>query len=254
MFSIITPTYKRPTELMRAVQSVIAQSVPEWELIIINDNPGDEATAAIAALGDLRIHILENDSNQGVNYSRNHGLDNVSAYSTWVIFLDDDDTLAPDALARLLSIIASNQSQWLVTARGTAINIPTTVAPKNKHYYSYTWDYLIRRRFKGDATHCIKTSLLTGARKLRFPTRVKQAEEWLFYFELGTQTRFYYESIITTLTSGYASSGLNFRTRSTGTQLRLIPIIIREGAARGLLLSPPFWVYLKMRIIRAFIK
>lgn len=255
MFSIITPTYKRPNELMYAVQSVVAQSVPDWEMIILNDNPGDGATNAIAKLGDSRIHILENDSNHGVNYSRNRGLDSISPQSNWVIFLDDDDTLAPRALENILAIIESNATPWIVTARGTDSNSPTTVAPKSKHYYSYVWDYLIFRRFKGDATHCISTSLLLrSTHSLRFPTTIKQAEEWLFYSELGTYTQFYYEPIVTTLTHDYTATGLNLRTRSVKEQLRLIPTLIKEARGRGLYLSPAFWIYVKMRIIRAFVK
>ena len=184
MFTIITPSYKRPTELAQAVSSVVAQSVTDWELIILNDNPGDGVTDAISALGDSRIHILENDANQGVNYTRNRGLGNVSRKSDWVIFLDDDDVLASDALARLSAIIATNPAPWIVTARGTDSTTPTTNGVSKK-MYSYIWDYLIWRRFKGDATHCIKTSLINNpTHPLRFPARFKQAEEWLFYCEL----------------------------------------------------------------------
>ncbi len=254
-FSIITPTYKRPAELMYAVQSLIHQSVPDWEMIIVNDNPSDGATDVIIALADSRIHILENDTNRGVNYSRNRGLDSISKESDWVIFLDDDDTLAPNALARLSSIIDSNISPWIVTARGTTFDTPTTVAPQNKgYYYSYTWDYLITRRFKGDATHCIKSSLITNTKNLRFPTQIKQGEEWIFYSHLGTQTSFYYENIVTTLSYGYAASGLNLRRRSTHEQLRLIPTFIKEAKSRNLYTSPLFWVYIMMRTVRAFIK
>lgn len=253
-FSIITPTYKRPAELMCAVQSVINQSVPDWEMVIVNDNPDDGATDAIAALGDSRIHILQNDVNRGVNYSRNRGLDSISPQSTWIIFLDDDDTLSPDALARLSTIITRNPSNWIVTARGPAIDTPKTEAPKNIHYYSYTWDYLIARRFKGDATHCIKSSLITNTKNLRFPTQIKQGEEWIFYSHLGTQTSFYYENIVTTLSTGYAQNGLNLRRRSTHEQLRLIPTFFKEAKSRNLYTSPLFWVYIMMRTVRAFIK
>ncbi len=254
MFTIITPSYKRPTELAQAVSSVVAQSVTDWELIILNDNPGDGATDAISALSDGRIHILENDANRGVNYSRNRGLDNISSHSDWVIFLDDDDTLTPNALTDLSAIIGTNSSPWIVTARGTDSTTPITTGT-NKKQYSYIWDYLIIRRFKGDATHCISTALINnGTHKLRFPTLIKQAEEWLFYSELGTHTWFYYEPIVTTLTPGYGATGLNFRTRTLTEQLRLIPTIISEANGRSLYLSPAFWIYVKMRIIRAFVK
>ena len=253
-FTIITPTYKRPTKLVRAVASMVAQSVTDWKMIIVNDNPGDGATDAIAELGDSRIHILENDLNHGVNYSRNRGLDSISPLSDWVIFLDDDDTLATDALKQLTQLITATKVPWIVTARGTDSATPTTKGVSKK-MYSYIWDYLIWRKFKGDATHCIKTSLInTPTHPLRFPTLIKQAEEWLFYSELGTRTRFYYEPLVTTLTPGYDANGLNYRSRSLKEQLRLIPIILSEARGRGLYVSPAFWIYVKMRIIRAFVK
>lgn len=255
MFSIITPTFKRPDEIQHAIASVQSQTITDWEMIIINDNPGDGTLQRITTLPDPRIHILENDTNRGVNYSRNRGLDSIAKESNWVIFLDDDDTLAPNALEQLTSIIATNSTPWIVTARGTDQNSPTTVASKQKRYYSYVWDYLIFRRFKGDATHCISTTFLVrDNHTLRFPLHIKQAEEWLFYSELGTRTRFYYEPIVTTLTHDYLATGLNLRTRTLKEQLQLIPTIIKEAHGRGLYLSPAFWIYVKMRIIRAFVK
>lgn len=253
--SIITPTFKRPAGLKCAVDSVINQSFTDWEMLIINDNPGDGSTVEVAVLGDARISIIENEINEGVNFSRNRGLEAISPASEWVIFLDDDDQLAPDALVTIFSLIESTDASWIVTSRGLHSNSPTTVAVKNKNYYSYVWDYLITRKFQGDATHCIKASYINSRKhQLRFPNRIRQAEEWLFYAELGTHTHFYYESVVTTLTDGYGASGLNLRTRSMVSQLKLIPVIVREAKGRNLLYRPSFWIYIAMRIIRAFIK
>jgi glycosyltransferase involved in cell wall biosynthesis len=254
-FSIITPTFKRPDELLKAVTSVITQSATDWEMIVVNDNPDDGVLDNVTRIGDARIRVFQNEKNEGVNYSRNRGLDAVSADSDYVIFLDDDDTLAPEALSNLTALITATQSKWLVTARGTTTTTPTTSGISDKKQYSYIWDYLIWRGFKGDATHCIATALINNnAHPLRFPTRIKQAEEWLLYAELGTYTHFDYEPIVTTLTPGYAASGLNYRTRTLTKQLRLIPTIVIEAHGRRLYLSPAFWIYVKMRIIRAFIK
>ncbi len=255
MFSIITPTHQRSTELQRAVASVIAQSVTDWEMIIINDNPGDGATESIAKLHDDRITILENEENSGVNYSRNRGLATLSPQSDWVIFLDDDDTLTPNALSIITEMIALHSTPWLVTCRGINNETPATIAPYSSHTYSYLWDYLITRRFRGDATHCILTSLVNNPSKpIRFPTTIKQGEEWLFYSELGQKSYFYFENKVTTLTHGYETGGLNFRRRTTREQLRLIPIFLKEALFRTIYHSPLFWIYVIMRVIRAFIK
>jgi hypothetical protein len=111
------------------------------------------------------------------------------------------------------------------------------------------------RRFQGDATHAIATPIINGTHaRLRFPTTIRQGEEWLFYAALGRMTAFYYEPVVTTLTEGYTPTGLNNRRRNLTTQLKTIPDLVREGRARRLTSQPLFWWYILMRIARAFIK
>ena len=115
-FSIITPTYKRPEKLARALLSVQAQTYQDWELIIINDSPQDPGYAEFAShINDPRIRYKTNRLNSGVNFSRNAGLDLISADSKWVIFLDDDDYLAPDALQTFADLIDDHPSvSWFM--------------------------------------------------------------------------------------------------------------------------------------------
>jgi len=254
-FSIITPTYKRPEQLARAIASVQAQSIDKWELIVVNDNPGGGTRESVQGIGDSRIIFLENEKNEGVNFSRNRGLDAIAQGSDWVIFLDDDDYLVTDALAQISEIISRRDEKWIVTARGVSATTPTTIAPTSATNYSYIWDYLIRRRFRGDATHCISATYIRGQRAhIRFPSLIRQAEEWLFYSELGIYTPFYYEATVTTLMDGYHTTGLNLRRRSFREQMQTIPLIIKEGRLRHLSHSPVFWLYVTMRYIRATIK
>ncbi len=253
-YSIITPTYRRPDALLRAITSVLSQSHTDFEHIIINDNPGDGTKERVEALADDRIVFLEQASNSGVNAARNRGLSAIAPDSDRVIFLDDDDYLAPNALAALLHLIQTTKSPWLVTARGTAANTPTTHGTAARQY-RYLRDYLVSRRFRGDATHCIDTTYIHGPlATLRFPTTIRQAEEWLFYAGLGQYTTFNYVPIVTTLTEGYATDGLNHRYRSTRSQLVLIPTLVHEGQGQKLLHHPFFWWYILIRVVRAFIK
>jgi glycosyltransferase involved in cell wall biosynthesis len=240
---------------MRAIESVRAQSHTDWEMIIVNDNPGDGTRETVLAQKDPRIIFIEQEKNSGANTTRNRGLDAVSADSDRVLFLDDDDYLAPAALATIHKLIIETSSPWLVTARGTAIHTPTTKAGATTHTYRYLRDYLVTRRFKGDATHAIATGYIRGTHaRLRFPTTIRQGEEWLFYAELGRMTPFYYEPIVTTLTDGYAMTGLNYRRRGLWSQLQTIPYLVRDGHSRHLTSLPLFWCYMLLRIVRAFIK
>jgi glycosyltransferase involved in cell wall biosynthesis len=253
-FSIITPTYKRPEMLQRAIASVQAQTHPNWELIIVNDNPGDETREIVNTFTDSRIRYFEQPVNAGVNATRNLALTEVSKDSDFIVLLDDDDYLTSDSLATMESLVRETQSLWLVTSlafsNGEQITKSKT-APKRYHYFR---DYLVCRRLKGDATHCIATTLVHGPMAhLRFPA-IRQGEEWLFFASVGRYTPIQFVDVVTKLTDGYEATGLNYRRRRIGEQLRLIPVFIREGYTRGLWRQPLFWLYIGLRILRAFLK
>ncbi len=253
-FSIITPTYKRPEKLKRAVASVLSQTYPDWEMIIVNDSPEDSSyrDISLAVKKDARIKYLVNVKNSGVNFSRNRALDVVSNDTNWIIFLDDDDYLTTDALETFkMSIGTHPENWWFITNHTQADGTSRTKAPTDNTSYSYAWDYLITKRIKGDATHCIRAKEIYS---IRFPTIIKQAEEWLFFFQLGMLMRPFYNNHDTKIGEAYTRTGLNCRRRTTTEQLSTLYLIIKEGWQRGFLISPYFIIYVSMRLLRALLK
>ena len=85
--SIIIPTYNRADTIMRAVDSVLAQTFSDWELIIVNDGSTDNTAELLTGL-DSRIKII-NQPNGGVTTARNTGLRHASG--EFFAFLDSDD-------------------------------------------------------------------------------------------------------------------------------------------------------------------
>lgn len=253
-FSIITPTYKRKDKLTQAVLSTLHQTHTDWEMIIINDSPSDASYASFEkTISDPRIVYLKNAQNAGVNFSRNRALDDVSKNSDWVILLDDDDYLAPDALATFHNLITSHpDKKWFVTNRAFPDGNPVTKFPKSDVEYSYALDYLIFKRCKGDATHCIKKTLVND---IRFSKLIKQAEEWIFFYQIGLKSKIFYHFHNSTITNGYDNnSGLNLRNRTRSEQLKTLAKLIYEGAMLRLIYHPTFLIYLLMRLVRLYIK
>lgn len=248
-FSIITPTYKRADKLARAAHSLQNQTYQDWEMIIVNDSPSDESYAHFASsINDPRIHYHVNQSNMGVNVSRNAGLEKISADSKWVIFLDDDDYLAPDALATFRDLIENHPHiNWFVTNRALKNGTPVTRAPRSDRRYSYIFDYLLLKRFRGDATHAISTSLL---HTLRFSNHIRQGEEWIFFYQLGLGERMFYHDHNSTITDGYEPSGLNFRKRELWDYLHDMVILFSEGVGRRIWYRPTFLLYMILRLIK----
>lgn len=87
-FSITIPTYNRLPVLQRAVQSVLDQTFPDFELILADDGSTDGTREWAVNHGDKRIHYFYK-ANSGVCATRNYGAD--QAKGTYLLFLDSDD-------------------------------------------------------------------------------------------------------------------------------------------------------------------
>lgn len=111
--SIITATYNRPKLLKRAIKSVLAQSVQDWELIIVDDcSPTDEAKLLVDGFNDPRIRYIRLEENSGHDGKpKNIGLK--EAVGEYVCFLDDDDEYTPDFL-KVLATYATQSGKDVV--------------------------------------------------------------------------------------------------------------------------------------------
>ena len=102
LVSVIIPTYKREVFFVsRAVNSVLLQTYPHLQLIVIDDSPSDfEHRGAVAefmrSLNDNRVIFLQNEKNMGGSLARNRGID--IAEGEYITFLDDDDEYLPSKI------------------------------------------------------------------------------------------------------------------------------------------------------------
>jgi GT2 family glycosyltransferase len=108
--SLIMPTYKTELRYLRsAVDSVLAQHYPEWELIVVDDGsdePELNATMEAYAAADPRIAFEPQTENGGISAATNTGL--ALCEGEFVGFLDHDDELTPDALLRVAQALAAD--------------------------------------------------------------------------------------------------------------------------------------------------
>ncbi|MBI4621986.1 MAG: glycosyltransferase family 2 protein [Verrucomicrobia bacterium] len=106
LITVILPTCDRPALLPRAVASVLAQTEPDFELLVIDNNRGDPPLAGQSVAAgwrrDPRVQIIRPDAMRNAAVARNAGL--AAARGAWVSYLDDDDTYRPDKLERQLAL------------------------------------------------------------------------------------------------------------------------------------------------------
>lgn len=96
--SVVMPVYNAADTVAQSMQSVLAQTYPDLELVIVDDGSADDSPAVIDAVGghDPRVVVLRNPGNRGVAASRNTGIE--AASGDYIAFLDSDDWWHPRKL------------------------------------------------------------------------------------------------------------------------------------------------------------
>ena len=119
-FSIVIPTYNRSALVVEAVESVLRQTFSAYEIIVVDDGSTDDTLSRLEEFNDnTRIKILTG-MHDGAETSRNRGT--IAAHGAYIVYLDSDDTLSPDALAVYHGIIARTSASLLI-AKGTSSQV-----------------------------------------------------------------------------------------------------------------------------------
>lgn len=102
--SVVIPLYNRREEIARALASVLRQTRPADEIVVVDDASRDGSAEAVAALGEARIRLLRHEGNRGAAAARNTGI--TAARGDWIALLDSDDEWVPEKLAIQLEALA----------------------------------------------------------------------------------------------------------------------------------------------------
>lgn len=114
LVSIIMPSYNTAEYICESIQSVQAQTYPNWELIIVDDCSTDETDEVVRSfLADARIRYLKNEKNSGAAISRNYALR--EAKGRWIAFLDSDDLWLPEKLEKQIQFMEANHYAFTCT-------------------------------------------------------------------------------------------------------------------------------------------
>jgi teichuronic acid biosynthesis glycosyltransferase TuaG len=134
LVSIVMPSYNTDGYIKESIESVLYQSYPYWELIIVDDCSTDNTDEIIKPyLTDDRIRYLKNEKNSGAAVSRNYALR--EAKGKWVAFLDSDDLWHPEKLEKQIEFMISNGYKFTCTDYRIRLNgewLPYVYTSPNK--------------------------------------------------------------------------------------------------------------------------
>jgi succinoglycan biosynthesis protein ExoO len=107
--SIIVAAYNVEAFIARAVESATAQTMPDLEILVVDDASNDMTAQIVATMAekDRRIRLLRQETNRGPSAARNHAIS--EAMGAWIAILDADDAWLPERLERLLAIAAETR-------------------------------------------------------------------------------------------------------------------------------------------------
>jgi glycosyltransferase involved in cell wall biosynthesis len=120
--SAVIPTYNRAADLKRALDSVLSQTVPVAEIIVVDDGSTDNTKEVVARFGSRVAYIHQN--NAGAAAARNRAIR--MATGEWLAFLDSDDWWMPEKIRLQVEALHSNPravlaytSAWIISPDGT---------------------------------------------------------------------------------------------------------------------------------------
>ncbi len=220
LVSVIIPCYKQAHFLGEAIESVLKQSYPCVEIIVIDDGSPDETAQVAARYAEVRC---VRQPNMGLAAARNTGIR--QSRGSYLVFLDADDRLLPDALATNLGYLRSRPECAYVAGVATDIDsigeaLPFTMQPRaeTNHYYellqrnvtSWIMAVLFRRsvfEIVGD-----------------FDTSLKSSEDYDIYFRITRRFPIYYHNNIV---AEYRQHAMNM-SRFSAQMLQSTMIVMRS--------------------------
>ena len=216
MISIVVPVFNAENYLKKCIESILEQTYPAWELILI-DNGSEDNSFRICqeyAKRDERITLLRQHQNRGVSVARNLALQ--KACGKYLTFLDADDWVAPDYLEQLMGMQKKTDADMVVcqyekvydadrsvknsslkSGETSSKEVSVSAGYESKEYN--VAEYLEQCLLEG-YTHCwgvlYKTALLDG---IRFPSKISIGEDALFMIDAVLQSG----KIVVTQYAGY---------------------------------------------------
>ncbi|MCP4490811.1 MAG: glycosyltransferase family 2 protein [Gammaproteobacteria bacterium] len=133
--TVVIPSYNRIQTLIRAIDSVLAQSSPVDEIIVVDDGSDDDTASQIAAKFPQINYLYQ--QTRGVSAARNYGIR--QAQYPWVALLDSDDSWLPDKIENIRATQQHQPDYLLFHSDEAWIRNGIHVNAKNKHQKSGGW-------------------------------------------------------------------------------------------------------------------
>lgn len=190
LVTVVIPTYNRADYIAETIESVLSQSYPNIEVIVIDDGSTDDTAKVVARFVPQVSYVQQENAERGA--SRNHGLR--LARGDYVAFLDSDDLWLSTKVADDVSYLEANPDVGLIhtdaiiiDAVGRELRVLRSRAPSGR-----VTGALLERNFVTMATHLARASVVREIGGFREERELSGSEDWEMWVRLSLRTNIAY--------------------------------------------------------------
>jgi len=200
-FSVIIPAYNAEKTIVRAIDSVMAQSYPVYEIIVVDDASTDGTRVLLEHTYARQIKLIQKVNNGGSSVARNTGWD--VAMGDYIAFLDADDIWHKDKLAVMNTILTSAPGITLFYHPYTQTDLSNKVLPENMVVYRLPFIKLLPSN--PIATSCM---VVKNEPTFRFEPSMRYTEDYDFCLRISYKYKIYFiKEPLTQIFRKFTSSG-----------------------------------------------
>jgi glycosyltransferase involved in cell wall biosynthesis len=190
LVSVVIPSYNRAQYIAETIESVLAQTYPNIEVIVIDDGSTDDTAKVVERFAHQIRYVIQENSERGA--SRNHGLR--LATGEYIAFLDSDDLWLPRMAEQCVDYLEARPDVGVVYAdamqiddRGNELRVLRVRGPSGQ-----VTDSLLERTFIFMAAHLVRTSAVREIGGFCEDRQLSGSEDWEMWVRLSLRTRFAY--------------------------------------------------------------
>lgn len=178
--SVITPAYNAEKFIHETIESVLAQTYPHWEMIIVDDCSTDDTVSIVKSYTekDERIKLVQLDENSGSAIARNTAMDH--AKGRYLAFLDSDDMWLPTKLEKQLTFMQQKDIAFSFTRYRRVLEDGTETKSVSKTPSTIDYDGLMKQCVIGCLTVMIDREKIGELRMVNIRTR----QDYAFWLQI----------------------------------------------------------------------
>ena len=186
--SVIVPVYNSGKFLRRCVDSILAQTYPEFELFLVDDGSTDDSPGICDAYAasDSRVRVIH-QPNQGQSVARNNAIARMSG--DWVLFVDSDDWIYRESLERLYRAAVEHNTKISVAGYAETTGAEPEIQPEQLQVEIWTPKDFYIQRYIHATLPVMKLIHRDALGDLRFPVGKYIDDEYIVYRILFTQEK-----------------------------------------------------------------